>query len=88
MKLKSRKILLYPLMTERAVSLIESENKLTFIVDEGATKTDVKRAVEELYQVEVSSVNTLITPTGKKKVYVKLKPAYKASDLAIKLGIL
>ncbi|MDH5689747.1 MAG: 50S ribosomal protein L23, partial [Candidatus Bathyarchaeota archaeon] len=53
-----------------------------------ADKVDVKRAVEELYEVEVSKVNTLITARGRKKAFVKLGPDYKAADVAIKLGIL
>jgi large subunit ribosomal protein L23 len=44
--------------------------------------------VEELYEVNVSRVFTLTTPEGKKKAYVKLSPESKASDLAVKLGIL
>jgi large subunit ribosomal protein L23 len=74
--------------TQKAVSLIEKENKLTFIVRIEATKEDVKRAVEKLYGVKVEKVNTLITPRGEKKAYVKLKPEYKASELAVKLGII
>lgn len=85
--IKSEKIILYPLMTEDAVALIESDNKLTFIVDLKANKLNIKRAVEELYEVEVAKVTTLITPKGLKKAYVKLKPDHMASDLAIKLGI-
>lgn len=86
--MRSGKIILYSLMTEDAVGLIESENKLTFIVDLKANKLDVKRAVEELYEVEVAKVTTVITSKGLKKAYAKLKPEYKASDTAIKLGIL
>ncbi len=74
--------------TQKAVSLIEKENKLTFIVRLEATKEDVKRAVEELYGVKVDRVNTLITPRGEKKAYVKLKPEYKATELAVKLGVI
>jgi large subunit ribosomal protein L23 len=74
--------------TQKAVSLIEKENKLTFVVRLEATKEDVKRAVEKLYGVEVEKVNTLITPRGEKKAYVKLKPEYKASELAVKLGVI
>ncbi|MCD6312355.1 MAG: 50S ribosomal protein L23 [Thaumarchaeota archaeon] len=75
-------------ITQDAVSLIEKENKLTFIVDLKATKKDVKQAIEELYGVKVEKVNTMITPRGEKKAYVKLKPEYKAADLAVELGIL
>jgi large subunit ribosomal protein L23 len=82
-----KQVLLYPLMTENAVALIEKDNKISFIVDLNATKINIKNAVERLYEVEVAKVNTLITPKGQKKAYVKLKPEYKASDLAISLGI-
>lgn len=75
-------------ITQDAVSLIEKENKLTFIVDLKATKKDVKQAIEELYGVKVEKVNTMITPRGEKKAYVKLRPEYKAADLAVELGIL
>ncbi|MEO2241130.1 MAG: 50S ribosomal protein L23 [Euryarchaeota archaeon] len=81
-------VLLYPLATEKAMRLLEAENKLTFIVRRDANKPMIKRAVEELFDVEVEKVNTLITPTGEKKAYVKLKPEYRAEDVAVELGIL
>jgi len=81
-------VILYPLMTEATSRMIETENKLVFIVNLKATKTDVERAVEELYEVAVKKVNVLITPRGKKKAFVKLHPDYKASDVAIRLGVL
>jgi len=81
-------VISYPLMTESASLMVEKDNKLIFIVNLKAGKSDVKRAVEELYEVKVDRVNLLITPQGEKKTFVKLKPEYKASDVAIKLGIL
>jgi len=81
-------VILYPLMTESASLMVETENKLVFAVNLKAAKKDVKRAVEELYEVEVEKVNVLITPKGEKKAFVKLHPDYKAADVAIKLGIL
>jgi large subunit ribosomal protein L23 len=81
-------IIFYPLMTEAASIMVEKENKLVFIVSLKASKADIKRAVEELYEVKVGEVNTQITPQGNKKAFVKLQPEYKAADVAIKLGIL
>lgn len=81
-------VISYPLISEDSVKLIETENKITFIVNTKAGKGDVKSAVEKLYEVQVETVNTCITPSGEKKAYVKLNPDYKASDLAVKLGIL
>jgi large subunit ribosomal protein L23 len=81
-------VILYPLMTEAASLMVEKENKLLFVVNLKAGKNDVKRAVEELYEVKVKKVNLLITPQGEKKAFVKLHPDFKAADVAIKLGIL
>ena len=85
--MRSSEVIKRVVITQDAVSLIEKENKITFIVDLRATKRDIKRAVEELYGVEVEKVNTLITPRGEKKAYVKLKKEYPASELAVELGI-
>lgn len=80
-------VLLYPLISEKAVGIIETENKIVFIVNRKARKLDVSEAVEMFYEVGVEKVNMMITPKGLKKAFVKLTPDYKASDLAIKLGI-
>ncbi|MBI4214730.1 50S ribosomal protein L23 [archaeon] len=78
----------YPIITEKAVSLIEKNNTIVFAVDERATKAEVKRDVERLYAVKVESVNTSTVIGGAKKAYVKLAPAFKAGELAAKLKIL
>ena len=80
-------VIRYPLMTEDAVALIEAENKLTFVVDTKADKAKIRRAVETLYEVKVAKVNTMITAKGVKKAYVTLQPEFRASDIAIRLGI-
>ncbi len=80
--------ILYPVMTEVTSRILETENKLVFIVNIKAKKTEIKRAVQELYEVRVEKINTLITPRGEKKAFVKLHPDYNAADVAIKLGIL
>ncbi|MGB8780823.1 MAG: 50S ribosomal protein L23 [Candidatus Bathyarchaeia archaeon] len=81
-------VILYPLMTESASLMVEKENKLVFMVSLKANKSDVKKAVETLYEVRVEDINVLITSTGEKKAFVKLHPDYKAVDIAIRLGIL
>jgi large subunit ribosomal protein L23Ae len=83
-------IIKYPLITEAAFNKIDSptENALVLIVDRKATKTQIKKAFEELYEVKVEKVNTLITPDGKKKAFIKLKPEFSALDLATDFGII
>ena len=87
-KLTAAEVVKYPLLSEDAVTLLEAENKITFIVDRRSDKHDVKRAIQELYEVRVAQVRTLITPEGEKKAYVKLTTDFKAADLAVRLGIL
>ncbi|MCS7368527.1 MAG: 50S ribosomal protein L23 [archaeon GBS-70-058] len=82
------KIIVRPVISESALRKIEVENKLTFIVDRNANKHLIKWAVEKLFNVKVDKVNTLITPKGEKKAYVKLSSEYSASDVASKMGIL
>ncbi|WP_297503282.1 50S ribosomal protein L23 [Thermococcus sp.] len=81
------KVIVRPVVTEKAVAIIENENKLTFIVDKRATKQDIKRTVEEMFEVKVEKVNILITMWGEKKAYVKLKPEYSASEVAARIGL-
>ena len=76
-----------PLITEKTFDLIEKENKLVFIVDRGANKNQIKRAIEKIHNVKVLKVNTMITPKGEKKAFIKLHPDNSAQDIAIDLGI-
>ncbi|MEJ2770691.1 MAG: 50S ribosomal protein L23 [Sulfolobaceae archaeon] len=76
------------LATEKAIRLLESQNILTVIVDKNATKPQIKKEIENMFNVKVEKVNTLITPLGEKKAYVKLKKEFNASEIAHKLGIL
>lgn len=78
----------YPLLTEKCVDLIEKENKLVFRVDKDATKEQIKKGVEKLYNVKVEKVNTLIDMKGNKKAFVKLAKKDNAANLATKLNVL
>ncbi len=80
------KTLSYAYLTEKAVGLVEKENKIVFIVDRRAGKKQIKEAIEKVFDVKVAKVNTQING-GEKKAYVKLKPESKAIDVAVKLGL-
>ncbi|MBS3155415.1 50S ribosomal protein L23 [Candidatus Woesearchaeota archaeon] len=81
-------IVKYPLTTEKAVKLIESENKLLFVVELKSTKAQIKQDVEKLFKVKVASINTLITSDGEKRAYVKLAPETPAMDVITQLGLM
>ena len=73
--------------SEKASILMDKENVITLIVDRRATKHDIKRVLEDIFQVKVVKVRTLITSRGEKKAYVKLAPEFKARDVATRLGV-
>ncbi|RLJ03410.1 MAG: 50S ribosomal protein L23 [Candidatus Aenigmatarchaeota archaeon] len=81
-------ILKYPHLTEKSIGLVEKENKLVFIVDNRATKSEVKWAVEKGFNVKVLKVNILNDMKGRKKAFVKLHPDNNALDIATRLGML
>jgi large subunit ribosomal protein L23 len=82
------RILKYPYTTEKTISLAERENKIVFVVDRKADKPKIKEAFEKAFEVKVAKVNTQISIRGEKKAYIKLKPEFKAADVAVKLGII
>jgi large subunit ribosomal protein L23 len=84
-------ILKRPLVTEKVSSLNE-KGKYGFIVDVEARKDDIRSAVEKMYNVKVTRVNT-INVMGKQKVrYTKAgvlagrKPNYKKAIVTLKEG--
>jgi large subunit ribosomal protein L23 len=82
------KIIKHPLATEKAVRLMEMENKLVFIVNKKAKKAQIKDAIEEAFKVKVVKVNTLVTNKGIKKAYVLLSIETPAIDVATQLGLM
>ncbi len=57
-----------PIITEKSMQLVENENKYTFSVDKRANKIQIKRAIEELFEVKVLDVNVINTKPKKKRV--------------------
>ena len=81
-------IIKYPLSTEKSIRLMESENKLIFVVGKRATKREIKNAIEEMFKVEVEDVNTFVNPEGEKRAYVKFSAKNPAIDIATQMGLM
>ncbi|MGI6488451.1 MAG: 50S ribosomal protein L23 [Syntrophomonadaceae bacterium] len=60
-----RDIIIRPIVTERSMNLL-ADNKYTFIVDRRANKTEIRKAIEDIFDVKVDKVYTM-TIKGKKK---------------------
>ena len=88
LKMDMYEVIKNPLSTEKAIRLMESENKLLFVVDRKANKKDIKEAIEKMFKAKVEKVNTLIAPDGKKRAYVKFSDETPAIDIATQLGLM
>ena len=77
-----------PYITEKVTGMIDSDNTLEFLVDMKSTKPEIKKALEELYSIDVLTVRTMITSRGKKKAIVTLAKDGGANELATRLGLL
>jgi large subunit ribosomal protein L23 len=86
--MEPHEVIKYPLSTEKSIRLMESENKLIFVVDKRAKKQDVKKAIEKLFKAKVVKVNTFISPKGDKRAYVKFSRETPAIDIATNLGLM
>lgn len=82
------RIIKYPLSTEKSIRLMESENRLAFVVDKKAKKPDIRKAVEDIFKVKVVKVNTYVDVKGKKRAYVKFSEETPAIDIATQMGLM
>ena len=64
-------VLIKPLITEKMTDLSEQRNQYGFVVDRKANKIQIKEAVENQYNVTVTSVNTMLYAGKTKKRYTK-----------------
>jgi len=76
-----------PIITEKATRLLE-DNQYVFDVVPKATKPEIKAAIESLFDVKVTSVNTLRPAKKKRRVgrFVGFKPLYKRAIVTLKEG--
>jgi large subunit ribosomal protein L23 len=81
-------ILKHIVPSEKAANMVDTENKLQFIVDMRANKKEIAKEVEQVFETSVRSVRTLITFKGEKKAIIKLEEEGKAKEIGTSLGIL
>ncbi len=80
-------LIIKPIVTEKATLLME-QNKYVFDVDLRATKPEIKAAIETLFAVTVTKVNTIRPPRKKKRVgrFLGYKPRYKRAIVTLETG--
>ena len=77
----------YPIITDKATRLLEL-NQYTFATDLRANKDQIKSAIEYLFKVKVSAVNTYHDPVKKKRIgkFIGQKPTYKRAVVTLQSG--
>lgn len=70
-------VILQTVITERSTDLQDRENKYTFKVHPKATKIEIRKAVEHIFNVKVTGVNTVKMPGKFRRV--RLQPGYTAT---------
>ena len=83
-----RDVILAPIITEKAANFAANGDKIAFKVKKDANKTQIKQAIEKIYNVKVKSVNTLNTKPKKKRVgrYTGTTSAYKKAYVTLAEG--
>lgn len=85
-------IIIKPIVTEKLTALGEKLNRYGFQVERTANKIEIKKAVEEMYNVEVVAVNTAVVAPKVKQRYTKSgivtgkTNAYKKAIVTLKEG--
>lgn len=73
--------------TEKAIRMIEAENKLIFEFERNTKKEAIKKQIESLFNVKVDSINLMVRK-NKKIAVIKLDKKNPAIDVATKLGVI
>ena len=79
-----RDIIKAPIITEKSSNLA-ANNVITFSVDVGANKTQIKQAIEKIFNVKVESVNTVNVKPKKKRVGRYVGKTNKVKKAIVKL---
>lgn len=83
-----RDIIIRPLITEASSEDMERHNKYHFVVARDANKIEIRRAVEELFKVRVTAVNTMRRPGKVRRVgrFVGKRPDWKKAVVTVAPG--
>jgi large subunit ribosomal protein L23 len=84
----AREIIVRPVVTERSTTLGEEKDAFTFIVAQDANKLEIRRAVEELFDVKVRSVNTMRYRGKLRRIgrSIGRRPGYKKAIVTLAEG--
>ena len=77
-----------PTRTEKSLQIIEKDNTVRFVVDNNASKEEIKNEVEKVFNVKVEDVRTLIGQKGRKHAFVRLDKKFSADEVAAKLKMI
>jgi len=91
---EAREILIHPYVTEKTLNYLQGTvaqkqtdgNRLEFIVRADATKPEIRRAFEKVFEVKVEKVNTHRAKDGKHAI-IKLTKEFSAEEIGMRIGV-
>ncbi|MBI5393070.1 50S ribosomal protein L23 [Candidatus Woesearchaeota archaeon] len=84
----NNEIVKHAVASEKAIRMMEYENKLQFIVERKARKNEIKQALESLFGIKAKRINTYVDRAGEKRAIVTLSKDAVALDIGTQLGIM
>ncbi len=77
-----------PVITEKSAGLRETQNKVTFEVDPKANKSEIKKAIESIWKVKVTKINTVTLPGKARRFGMTVSEAarWKKAVATLKAG--
>ena len=88
----AKQIIIKPIISEKSETLSDDLQQYSFVVNKKANKIEIRKAVEKMYNVSVTSVNTMIMPAKMKNrntrsgIVQGRKPSYKKAVISVADG--
>jgi len=80
------RIVLHAYVTEKSMDEMERQNKLEFVVDSRATRSEIRQAIEQTYSCKVAKVTVKIVQSGKIAT-VRFAKEFSAEDIGSRAGV-
>lgn len=84
----ARDVIIEPVVTERSTLMADEEDAYTFVVARDATKPEIRRAIERMFDVDVRKVRTMNMPGKLRRVgrHLGVRPGYKKAIVKLAAG--
>ncbi|HJJ46773.1 MAG TPA: 50S ribosomal protein L23 [Methanocorpusculum sp.] len=80
-------VLAHPIVSEKAMVILEKGNQISFICEKESRKEDIKNDLEKTFGKKIVAINTMMTTKGTKKAIISFEEDNAAEEILSQLGI-